>query len=226
MKITEYISAKCVAISLLAAVMILFSGCEAIGFLGTEGPFEKKRTPDYDLQAQQKRKVLLWLEFPKSLDMGYGTDSKLVNAFGAYLAAKAEIDPSNLIIRPRDDSNRIQDPKEVARSQGAGYVLLVQVDAFELDSLQIRNYFAGEIVLRAILLDVDLPTAVWPEQPEGKMIHIAVEVETGGRDAAISRLVSGAAHCTVRYLYPCDKLKFKHSDERVSMQEAFELETY
>ena len=79
---------------------------------------------------------------------------------------------------------------------------------------------------RAILLDVDLPTAVWPKQPEGKMFHIAVEVETGGRDAAISRLVSGASHCTVRYLYPCDKLKFKYPDERVSVQEAFELETY
>jgi hypothetical protein len=218
--------AKPTALSLLAVLMLLFSGCSAIGFLGTEGPFEKKRTPDFDLQAQQGSKVLLWLDFPQSLQLGYGTEEKLVKAFAAYLTSRAGIDPSNLIVRPPQNDNRIQDPKEIARSLGAGYVLLVQIDAFEVDSLQVRNYFTGELVTRAILLDVSLPTAVWPTQPEGKMIHIAVEVETGGRDAVISRLVSGAAHCTIRYLYPCDKLKFKHADERVSMQEAFELETY
>jgi hypothetical protein len=209
-----------------AALMLLLSGCAAIGFLGTEGPFEKKRVPDFDLQAQQDRKILLWFEFPQSLNLGLATETNLVKAFSAYLISKAEIDPSNLIIQPLDDSNRVQDPKKVARSQGAGYVLIVQIDAFELDSFQIRDYYGGEIITRAILLDVELPAAVWPAQPEGKMVHIAVEVETGGRDAAISRLVSGAAHCTLRYLYPCDKLKFKYSDERVSTQEAFELETY
>lgn len=226
MRITEYMLAKRTAMGLLVATMLLFSGCAAIGFLGTEGPFEKKRAADFDLQAQQDRKVLLWLETPKSLGLGYGTEDKLIGAFSEYLTTKAEVDPSNLIVRPTREDYRVEDPKEVARSLGAGYILLVQVDAFEVDSLQMRNYFAGEVVTRAILLDVDLTTAVWPTQPEGKMIHIAVEVETGGRDAAISRLVSGAAHCTVRYLYPCDKLKFKYADERVSMQEAFELETY
>jgi len=225
LKIREHMLVKCIAVNLLAT-MFFFSGCAAIGFLGSEGPFEKKLTPDYDLQAGQDKKVVLWVEFPKSLNVGYEAKQKLSEAFVGHLTAKAGIKPSNLIVRPQDNSSQVQDPRDVARSQGAGYVLLVQVDAFELDSLQIRDYFAGEIVTRAILLDVDLPTAVWPKQPEGKMIHIAVEVETGGRDAAISRLVSGASHCTLRYLYPCDKLKFRYPDERVSVQEAFELETY
>jgi hypothetical protein len=78
-------------------------------------------------------------------------------------------------------------------------------------------------VTRAVLQDTDLGTRVWPQQPEGKMVHVGVEIETKGRDALVSRMISAAAHCTLRNLYPCDKLKFKHADERISMQEAYEI---
>jgi hypothetical protein len=100
------------------------------------------------------------------------------------------------------------------------------VDNYSADFLQVRDYYAGELITRAVLFDLDLDTAVWPSYPEGKMVHISVEMETKGRDALISRLSSGAAHCTLRYLYPCDKLKFDAADERVSLQEAYEIETY
>ncbi len=210
----------------LAMTMLMLSGCTLFGFLASEGPFESKRDPEYNLLAQQDRKILLWVEFPRSMNIGYDTQDKLVAAFSGYLLSEVKIKPSNLMVQPRSSENNILDPKEVARSKGAGYVLLVQVDVFEVDSLQIQNYVTGQVITRSVLLDVDLPTAVWPQQPEGKMIQIGVEVEAGGRNAVISRLVSGAAQCTIRYLYPCDKLKFKNSDERVSVQEAFEIETY
>lgn len=209
-----------------ALLPVLISGCDIFGFLASEGPFETKTKPEYNLLEQQDRKILLWVEFPQSLNAGFDTQQKLVSAFSAYMIGVAKIKPENLLVRPRMTDNTIQDPRNVAKEMGAGFVLLVQADLFELDSLQLKNYFTGQMITRAILLDVNLPRAVWPKQPEGKMIHIAVEVETGGRDAVISRLVSGAAQCTFRYLYPCDKLKFKNSDERVSVQEAFEIETY
>lgn len=194
--------------------------------MASEGPFERKIAPDYNLQVNQDRKILLWVEFPRSLNVGYDLQDKLIGAFQGYMTKAAKIDPSNLVAHPSRLEGISEDPRAVARSQGAGYVLLVQVETFEIDSLQMKNFYAGKLVTRAVLLDVDVPTAVWPKQPEGKMIDIEVEVESGGRDAAISRLVSADAHCTVRYLYPCDKLKFKNSDERVSVQEVFEIETY
>ena len=58
------------------------------------------------------------------------------------------------------------------------------------------------------------------------MTHISVAMEEDGRDALVSRLTSATAHCVLRYLYPCDKLKFETADERVSLQEAYEMETY
>jgi hypothetical protein len=143
------------------------------------------------------------------------------------MVEKADFKNENVILNPVPEKNTFMlDPKQVARSQGAGYVLLVQVDGYESDFLHVQDFYSGELITRAVLLDTDLGSQVWPVQPEGKMIHISVEMESGGRDALLSRLVSAAAHCTMRNLYPCDKLKYKQSDERISTQEAFELETY
>jgi hypothetical protein len=149
------------------------------------------------------------------------------SAFGVYMTEKAGFDPENLVLNPAAGSQAMMlNPKDIAREYEAGYVLLVTVDTFEVDSLHMRDYYAGDMVTRAMLIDVDLGTSVWPRQPEGKMIHISVEMEPEGRNALVSRMVSAAAHCTLRYLYPCDKLKYKHADERISMQEAYEIETY
>lgn len=212
-----------------AIVALFFAGCNIFGFLASEGPFESKKAPEFNLLAQQDRKILVWLETPRSLNISDAVQGKLRGAFNSYLSGQMKIKPANIVLAPASGTAGtagMQDPANVARSLGAGFVLLVQVDMFELDSLQIKDYVTGQLITRTILLDADSSTAVWPKQPEGKMIHIGVEVETGGRDAAISRLVSAATHCTLRYLYPCDKLKFKNSDERVSTQEAFEIETY
>ena len=58
------------------------------------------------------------------------------------------------------------------------------------------------------------------------MIHVGVEMEKSGREALVERMTAATAQCVLRYLYPCEKLKFKSIDERVSLQEAFEIETY
>ena len=76
------------------------------------------------------------------------------------------------------------------------------------------------------MFDVDLGETLWPSQPEGKMIHVAFEMESEGRDALVNRLTSTTAHCVLRNLYPCEKLKYKTAGERVSSQAAFEMETY
>lgn len=210
----------------LLAVCLL-SGCTALSFLLSPGPFEKKTVPAYNLKQQQDRKVLIWVECPRSAGTDVDVPEKLALTIQFYLTQRAKFNDENIILNPvNDNKNFLVDPLKIARSLGAGYVLLIHVDKFEVDFLQVRDYYAGQLITRASLIDTEQGTAVWPPQPEGKMIHITVEMETAGREALVSRLLSAGTHCTLRYLYPCDKLKFKDSDERVSIQEAYEIETY
>jgi hypothetical protein len=211
----------------LLCVIFLLSGCAILSLILSEGPFEKGMPPAYDLQEQQERKVLVWIECPRSANADFDVQKRLATAFQLYLVGKADFDPENIILSSLSDGEALLlDPKKIARSQGAGYLLLVQVDKCEVDFLQIRDYYAGEMISRAILFDVDLDETLWPSQPEGKMIHVAFEMETEGRDALVSRLTSATAHCVLRNLYPCEKLKYKTAGERVSLQEAYEMETY
>ncbi|MEN8127534.1 MAG: hypothetical protein ABFR90_06975 [Planctomycetota bacterium] len=217
-------------ITLGAALLCLAfstSGCVALSLLLSPGPFENKTVPEYDLKAQQERKVLIWIECPHSAGTDFDVREKLISAFQRTLTVKGEFESENVILNPIADSRSLLlDPVETARSMGAGYVLLVQVDDYSVDYLHVRNYYSGEIITRAVLQDTDLRSSVWPKQPEGKMVHITVEMETEGRDALVSRLASAAAHCNLRYLLPWDKLTYEHIDERISSQEVYEMETY
>ena len=215
------------AVVVLLCVAFAASGCVALSFLLSGGPFEKGEPPAYDLQDQQERKVLVWIECPRSANADFDVRKKLTSAFQLYIIERADFDVENVLLNPPAGTETLLlDPKKIARSQGAGYLLLVHVDKYESDFLQIRDFYAGELITRSVLFDLDLDTAVWPSQPAGKMIHISVAMEEDGRDALVSRLTSATAHCVLRYLYPCDKLKFKTADEIVSLQEAYEMETY
>jgi hypothetical protein len=215
------------ASAIVLVFSLILSGCNIFGFLANAGPFEKKVVPAYDLKAQQDRKVMVWVECPRSAGADFDVPQKLAEVFRLTLIENGGLEPENVILAPAPDAgNSPLDLREIARSRGAGYVLLVHVDLYSIDFLRVRDYYSGEIVTHAVLEDTDLGIRVWPEQPEGKMVHVAVEIETRGREALLGRLISAAAHCTLRNLYPCDKLKFKHADERISMQEAYEIETY
>lgn len=215
------------AVFLLLCVVFAASGCVALSFLLSEGPYEKGIPPAYNLQKQQERKVLVWVECPRSANADFDVQKKLATAFQLYLIGKAGFESENIILSSLSDGEALLlDPKKIARSQGAGYLLLVQVDKYEVDYLQVRNYFAGEMISRAVLYDVESGETLWPSQPEGKMVHVVFEMESEGRDALVNRLTSTTAHCVSRNLYPCEKLKYKTAGERVSSQEAFEIETY
>ncbi|MBL7215461.1 MAG: hypothetical protein ISS71_07260 [Phycisphaerae bacterium] len=189
--------------------------------------FEKKIPPQYDLQAQQNRKLLLWVECPRSLDVDYDVQDKLMVTFQLYLTEKAGIRPENIIWdRSISNDSFAQDPMKIAQAAGVGYVLLVQVDDYDMVPLNVKNYYSGQMLSRAVLLDADLGIAVWPKNSAAKVVHVGVDLETEGRAATLSRLVSATAHCAVRYLYPCEKVKFKTIDEKISIQDAYEMETF
>ena len=206
--------------------IIVNSGCNIFGFLTSAGPFEKKIPPQYDLQAQQDRKILMWLECPHSSNVDYDVQEKLIAAFQLHLTENMGIRPGNILWHQPSPGGFAQDPVKIAQAKGAGYVLLVQVDDYELIPLNVRNYYSGRMLSRVVLLDADLGMAVWPKQAAAKVIDVGVDLETDGREPALKRLVMATAHCTLRYLYPCEKMQFKIADERISIQDAYEMETF
>ncbi len=208
--------------------LIAISGCGLVGILGTPGAFEKKIPPQYNLHAQQNRKILLWVECPRSSNVDYDVEEKLRASFQIYLVERAGFAAENILVMPRSNTpgDFAQDPVKVAQAAGAGYVLVVQVSDFELYRLNVRDYYAGQMKSHAVLMDADLGMTVWPRGAPAKVTEVGVDMESRGRAAALGRLVSTTAHCTVRYLYPCEKLKFKVPDERISVQDAYEMETF
>lgn len=222
------LGAQSVLFVVILAGLIVNSGCNLIGVIGTPGSFEQKIPPQYNLQAQQDRKLLLWIECPRSSNVDYDVEAKLRTAFQIYLIERARIKAENIFtMTPSTSPDALyQDPVKIAQSMGVGYVLVVQVSDFELFRMNVRDYYAGQMESHAVLMDADLGMAVWPLQAAAKVTEVGVDMETKGRAAALGRLVSATAHCTLRYLYPCEKLKFKAPEEKISIQDAYDMETF
>ena len=219
----QFVARKALYTAVILA-LIVNAGCDVFGFLVSPGAFEKKIVPEYNLSAQPDRKILLWVECPHSSEADYDVKDKLTAAYLLYLTKKVGIPSENVLLhQPEAGNTLVQDPIQVARDLNAGYLLLVQVYDYEMMPLSVKNYYTGEMITRSVLMDADLGISVWPRNPSGKTIHIGVDMETKGRDAALDRLISATVHCTLRYLYPCEKLKFKTMDERISIQNAFEM---
>lgn len=213
--------------AMVAAVILSLCGCNIVGFLLSPGPFEKKVPPKYDLKSQQERKILLLVECPRSSGVDFDIKKKLQSGMETYMVGQMGINQKNLIvISPDQDKTQSHDPVKAAKALGAGYVLLLQVDNYYLKPLNTRDYYVGEMRSRVILMDADLGESVWPKDPRGEIVNVGVNLETEGREMAVTRLISATAHCALRELYPCEKLKLKNSDEVMTLQDAMETETF
>ncbi|MHC4552712.1 MAG: hypothetical protein ACYSUT_08095 [Planctomycetota bacterium] len=167
------------------------------------------------------------VECPRSSGVDFDINKKLKESMEKYLTGIMKIETENLIVPTSDqDKTQSRDPLKAARDVGAGYVLVLQVDNYRLKALDVRDYYVGEMRSRAILMDTDLGEQVWPKEPQGKVVQVGVDLETEGRDMAVARLLSTTAHCAMRELYPCEKLKYKNSDEVMTLQDAMEMETF
>ena len=206
----------------LLAVCLGASGCPTNGIYST-------LTPTYNLTANQDKKILIWVESPRSAAADADAAETLAEAIGNYLMTRAKIRPENVILgqESRDASLYVlQSTEAAALQQGAELALLVRIEDYELLPMNIRNFYSGRMLTRAVLLDAATSQTLWPQGLDGKVHDIVVELGQGNRTEILSRLADGTAHCIVRNLYPIMKLHYKNSDERMSMQEAFELETF
>ena len=205
-----------------AGLALTLAGCGDAGIYG-------KVKPEYDLVANQDKKVLIWVEAPRSAAADVDAAEKLAASLYDHLVARARIKPNN--VQVQSDSRTaapdgVQTPEAAARQAGTQLVLMVRIEEYELLPMNIRNYHFGRMATRSLLLDVQANQPVWPKSGQGKVHDIAIELGQGDRAAVLSQMSASTAHCIVRNLYPIVKMYYKNSDERISIQEAFEMETF
>lgn len=209
--------------ALLAAALSLWAaGCPS------EGIYSKTQ-PTYNLTAHQDRKIYIWVEAPRSAAADPDAAEALGRAIRNYLLTRVKVNPQNIIweqAEPNASRHVIQSPQAVALQTGAELVLFVRIEDYELLPMHIRNYHSGRMLTRTVLLDAVTGQTLWPAGQQGKMHDIVIELGQGDRAETLSRLTDGSAHCILRNLYPVTKMHYRHSDERVSSQEIFELETF
>jgi hypothetical protein len=205
---------------LVAAVV--FGGCAASGIYS-------KVPPAYDLSADSNQKVLIWVEAPRSAAADPDAADKLAEAIRGHLILRAKLNPDNVILADSTQTGSgtlLATPEMSALQEGAAVVLFVRIEEYELLPMSLANYHSGRMLTRAVLLDAKTSRPLWPAGTQGKVHDIVIELGQGDRMAILSRLTTGSAHCILRNLYPIMKMHYKHSDERVSFQEAFEQDTF
>lgn len=198
------------------------AGCPSTGIYST-------LVPTYNLTINQDKKILVWVESPRSAAADVDAAETLAEAIRDHLLTKAKIRPENIILGQEEETASVyalQSPEAAAMQQGAGLALFVRIEDYELLPMNIRDFHSGRMLTRAVLLDASTGQTLWPQELENKMHDIVIELGQGDRTEILARLADGTAHCILRNLYPMMKLHYKNSDERLSMQEAFEMETF
>ena len=204
---------------LLAVIGTVWSGgCNVIGFIAAPTAHEKKVPAEYDLYRTESR-ILVFVDQTRSSGSGFQIRSALDATVSAYLTNKVRIDKSNIIATVGYTPSLVQayaglSPAQIGRKAGADLVLYIRIDKYDLEQMDSRGFFSGDIATRSVLVDVDSAKIIWPASQAARLNRIKVELETSGRDAISNRLMSGAAHCITRYFYNCPGPKFRWGDEQ------------
>jgi len=212
---------------LLAVIGVVWSGgCNVVGFMGSPTPHEKKVPSEYKLRGTKSR-VLVFVDQARSSTVGFQVRGVLDKAVAAYLVKKVRVDENDIIASAGYTSSGLDaysglSPAQIGKKAGADLVLYIRIDKYGLNEMDRRGYYDGAMITRSVLVDVDSAKVVWPASKEARLIRLKVELETGGREAASNRLMSGTAHCITRYFYDCPGDQFRRGDE----QKEFEFENW
>lgn len=209
-------------IAFLALAGILFqSGCGLIAAVGSPTPHEQKVQAEYDLTERKEEKMLVLVNQPRWVGASANLRYYLTKAIHKNLTGRIEIESENLVsynelseFRSKRPDFSLLSSQEVGTALGAGIVLVVMIEDYQLNTIPEVNYYEGFLNARAALFDTAGGKKLWPESAGSKRIKVGFDIESLGRQVAISRLAGALAHCTIRYLYNCPKNKFKIAEDR------------
>jgi len=204
------------------AVSVSCGGCNVIGWLVSETAHEERVRAQFRLAEYDKEGVLIFVDSLKKINMSYGFESKLEKSIKDYFVQKVRLNRKNVSgsevlsdLRTKRPDFDMMSPIKAGEAVGAGKVLYVRIENYNLYNIDGRDYYEGYLVTRSVLFDVGTGAVVWPDVQTGKVIRVKVDLETSGQEVTLARLTTATAHCISRYFYDCPRDRFKISDEQV-----------
>ena len=206
-----------------ATVATLWTGCGGVGAVvgnvSTEMPSEKETAAEFKLKPTEGKIVVFavqpaWIRSPMDLRV------TLTNSINGSLEEKALIKKERLteygyVAKTRIGlpENKKDDSFETAARLDAQYVLVVQVQDFDLSTFGEKDLFNGTMTVKASLYDIN-KKKLWPTDKSNKEITVNIEAEKGTVKSAVEKLSDAAAFCITRYLYNCKTERFHISEEK------------
>lgn len=197
---------------------MLLNGCSLLGFLLSPASSEQKVAAQYPLYAQKDKSIYLAVRPSASSRADADIPEQLQKILAADFRRKVKIPAEQIFQMPPE----LQNPshpfswtqlEEDARRTQAAYLLYVEIAESELLPLGERDYYMGNLAVRAILLKTHTGEVVWPPENAARLIRTSVDFESRGRSEILQRLLTAVSHCIVRHLYPCVKTSFRVSEE-------------
>ena len=202
---------------------LFMAGCEVLNIveiITTPTYGEQKIPAEYDLKANSKGGIVIYVEPTVGSGAGVSLQTSLSNTIKGYMVQKAKIsekyvNPQSKIslIRAEGDQFKGLSPVQIGKKLSAGLVLHVRIENYGLYQMSDRGYYNGSMATRSMLYDVESGKLVWPADNSGKLIRTQVELETGGQKPTSDRLVSATGYCIVRYFYDCIRNQYRIKDE-------------
>jgi hypothetical protein len=202
------------------------AGCSPgiISVLTTPTSDEMTVPPEYDITKEKGKKILTIVEQPYFLRAHPNLRYFVTVGVNKILEDRANIKKELLIsydaladLRSGSPDFSNMTPSEIGSKLGADYVLVITITKYQLDDKSEPGYFTGRFDAQAQLFSVSPPEKLWPSMETARTVRVGFDSVRSGADTAALRLAGDAAHCITRYLYNCQKNKFKSSDEETEM---------
>ena len=217
---------KLVILVLFSTIILGGIGCRAISVISSPTIHEQKIPAEYKLAPQAKKGVLVFVDAAQGVARSREVIPDLTEVVKELLVKRVKINKKYIksdkkleSLRARRDDPSVISPVQIGRESDAGLVLYILIEDYDLTQIDKRGYYAGSMVTRSVIFDVDSGDVLWPVSGQGKRTIAKFALETKGKEIAKDRLGMTVAHCVTRYLYDCPKPKFKASDEFVLYKE-------
>lgn len=218
---------KKLIILLLFVNMILAGiGCRAAGVLLSPSIYEQKIPAEYKIAPQAKKGLLVFVDGATGVTRSRQVIPDLTEVVKELLVKRAKVNKKYIksdkeleSLRARRDDRSVLSPVHIGKEAGAGIVLYILIEDYGLQLVDNRGFYAGSLITRSVVIDVESGNVLWPVNGQGKLTIVKFALETKGKEVAKDRLALGVAQCVTRYLYDCPKPMFKASDEFVMYKE-------
>ena len=212
-------------LAMTAFSIVFCQGCALIGIFGSETSSEKKIPAEIRLfpgkTVDKNKKLLVLIRQPSYLNAPPLLTQILTEQIQVRLVANAVLSPVNLVgsdafaqFRKSTPSFYAMSPQELGKALNADWILVADLNVFQLANIEDTAYCSGELSGRVFLIEVAGDRQLWPANAAGRKIDVGFDIEKRGAKPAFERLASSFAHCATRYFYDCPRNRFKISDEK------------